>query len=1729
MYGTPQLPAYFTSFNDPNIGANVNPINSTPVPGDWGGIEIRNDVDRSQGRSDDELRGIFRNYINHAAILFGGGGVTTLGRSVDAIQLSEARAEISYNLIQDSANAAISADPGTFETSTFASPRFQRNNIGGVGFVPDYDRIGPSIYGNMLIGNSTNGVFVRIDTLPGNELEKLQVPARFNDTDIVHVFGETFIVGGKPGGPEFQSTPATPFAGLQATNVATGNIAPGNYSYAYTFIDANGYESLPSVPVNVAVGGGNNAVQFFSIPPATGEFVGRRLYRQDGGTGNFSLVAQMDRSSNNFVDTVAAALPTAPSADPTQTFLFRGRPDASLVIDPGTIIKSQGSRIELDFNTTLIAEGVEGREVIFTSREDDRYGASGTFDTNDDGNPNRTAGQYQLANAQWAGIYANRFARLSLDHAFVAGAGGITGVEGTTAGFNAVEIHQADARIAHSVFENNADGQGGQASNAREGRGPNSASTIHVTGAQPVIIDNVFVDNEGAVISMNAGSLTADWVIDHGRQTGPVDVFPAPPANNGPLVRANRLADNDINGLLIRGEEVYEETVWDDTDIVHVLRSNIRNDNWHVSGGIRLESSASESLVVKLDRGASIDATGTEFDIDDRIGGRVQVLGSPGFPVIMTALNDRTVGAGFTPTGVPQTDTLRNFGLPSAGDWDGLGLLENSNDRNVDTTTEREGEIGGFGDQNSIIGSHQDLGLLAPNERSGDENLRLGFTVHGAIADDGDQDIYSFAGTAGSMVWIDIDNTQRGLDTVLELLDGDGNILALSDGSREESTNGALTYVNPVNPSIGDNTGFEDGKALPMNLDIMAELNQRGGGFRDLYSVNDGDAGMRVVLPGNAGTTRTFYIRVRSNNGQDLSNPANLTTNLDGGLTNGGYQLQVRLREADEIGGSVIRYADIRYATTAIDVSGLPSHSPLTGELSANGATVSLGDIGATDRAAISVAGNASVNGTRYDFTVNRGGIQGLPAGPGEDDPDNRISTVIDVDWADGLSRPNTNAYLYHTRGDITTLVAIGTDSNVLDDRVTPTAGGLDTTTDILDGSSFGTRDAFIGPIELSSIGSYSVIVTSNESVPDELLQFSDPLIPLPGDTPEEIERLDRIRQIRLEPLESTVRVSDDRFSIETDEEPETGNGVTQAPEVLQVAFEDDGSSIVPWNLGDIPLIALREDSTPQGGARLSVYNAMTGRHDSVITRNTTERLATAAQRPDGYIIAIRNTGNQNQTDATTSTTYTIDLEGNVTDLGATGIQTYENFLNNTPAFVNRLDNEGMEFESLAYINDDNSETSFLYGLANRGFFDGSTVINNMGTDAIGPGITDLDANNLIYLLDPNTGTAISRRTTNMTAGFESANPLDPLIQNNFNNFNWPPETPWAGTQIVAQVQVPVISPNTNGFTGNVTSIAAATDGSKTLYAFTERGAVWRMSITENAGGSYGAGDIVGAPQLIVDPTTVGGIGGVDYIADTQGNTIAFEYVTQGPTNFSNPNDDEGISELYFAVGYPAAAGGPATSAERRFYAVDLDDLTARPVFNYGGDSILVDESNTGGGEFGALFFSPLDRNLWHLSDTLDEQGQPIAGHGFTQLDDQVRPQLDGGGALRFGFDEINGNDGDFNHLSTASLEPQNGLDADDMQGFMGYNFIGGAHGSIQSNPLDLRGISSEELPHLYFTYQLDSEGRNTTGTAADLATNPMRDSLRVYVGDQNGDWTLVATNNFDDSVINRNNPNNKF
>ncbi len=176
------------------------------------------------------------------------------------------------------------------------------------------------------------------------------------------------------------------------------------------------------------------------------------------------------------------------------------------------------------------------------------------------------------------------------------------------------------------------------------------------------------------------------------------------------------------------------------------------------------------------------------------------------------------------------------------GDWKGIDLKELTNDGNVALIAELE-LANSAGGTNDNPNNAEFLGVLPSQRIFADNNRRLAFEVHGFLNELSDVDVYSFSATAGTQVWIDVDNTSEGFDGVLELVDVSGTVLAQSDDSIREGV-----FVGP-----------------------------------DLYSINELDPALRLTLPGLAGQTGTYYVRVRSF-GDDLSD-------LRGGETKGRYEI----------------------------------------------------------------------------------------------------------------------------------------------------------------------------------------------------------------------------------------------------------------------------------------------------------------------------------------------------------------------------------------------------------------------------------------------------------------------------------------------------------------------------------------------------------------------------------------------------------------------------------------------------------------------------------------------------------------------------------------------------------------------------------------------------------------------------------------------------------------------
>ena len=1633
LLGTPHNSVLLRSYHNDAIGGDSDGIGPLPRSGDFGGVVFRGD-------SDLEHAGIFLNYVNHVNINNAGGRVfvDSVEQVFSPVHMIDARPTVSFNTITNSDDAAMSATPNSFD------------DVLG--------RIGPDIQGNYLSGNTINGLFIRVQTSPGQPVERLTVNGRFDDVDITHVLTENLQIEGNPGGPL----------------VVGGNVT--------------------------------------------------------------------------------------------------SRPGGRLMVDPGIILKIGNARIEAERgSSSLIAEGTVNRPVIFTSINDDRFGGSGSFDVNGNGNVTPQPGD-------WSGLVFNHTSSGSIDHALISFAGGGSPIAGTSTNFNTIEVHQASLRLTNSVVTNNANGN---AAGTRNGRGNNQPATIYVRGAQPIIVNNIFQDNLGPVININANSLRFENFRDYGRSTGTSQAFSQLVDNHGPLIRLNRLANNTTNGMLIRGEELTTESIWDDADIVHVLQSEIRVDNHHTYSGLRLQSSNSESLVVKLSGpNAGFTATGTPLDIIDRIGGTVQIVGTVGHPVIMTDLADDTVGAGFTPRGAALLDTNNDgpsVGAPGA--WRGLVFNEFSNDRNVAIVRELESPLTNKVDVNRTIGTAQLLGTLAPNQKSGDENRRLGFEVHGFISldDPTDVDIYSFSGTAGTEVWFDIDRTDPALHLVLEVVNGAGTVVARAHT---------------------DDTG-----GLILSGTTAASLEKepfRGG---DFYSQNFRDPGMRFTLPGTAGVVGTYFVRVRSR--PVAPNPI---TVLNQGGSRGAYQLQVRLQQVDEFPGSTVRFADIRYAQTGIDVRGLPAHSPLIGEASemepnnTSGTANILVNLLQTDVAALSIAGNLAtdLDVDFYQFTINQTDIQGFP-------PGGTVSVVFDIDYADGAVRPDTTIAVFDQTGR---LIFTGRESNVIDDQPAP---GQAPDIDDLSRASLGLKDPFIGPIHLPAhpARTYFVAVMSDRQIPTSLTAS---FVASPVNAAS--------RLARLEPINSLVRVVEDHIGFRG-----YRTGPSQQVDPATPGIFDISSSMAlatnvrPFSLQDVVLYVATDNAGDGGGDNLyTVDSFVGGQYLTRVTDNIfggVNDVQDIVMRSDGRFF-----GYQRLNAVTNSVGGLVEINPNT---GAATLVGNDNILGRTPTpnvrnttqLAANIPNRQEQFTTSDEVDALTFERRTTTGPASAPVpvYELYYVVRETNHNNLGAG---LPANSKLYRARPN-GSATAALASGGNPSYGLMGDIQPAnVDYASVDFSVSDNAaPANNTSIRILSKLP-------GTAGNAIVLNITTTGANTAATVTAGGTTINLVIGRTGGPPPTAGP---SAQAIVDAINnnetarnlvtaviVGGnsdnatslnhfpigslnlSGGADgvFLAPLSGRVTGLSF-----GNFNSTGNLFGVTsagefleiskntgQVLKRYDVAAALGGGAISfqglslgpqnVEAGNYATTLFAVTTngtlyafdavafaglanldytteqvgvlRTIFDSDNDGVADSQSvqvtsmaNTAIG----VAFSPLDFNLWHPT----MQRGNDAGHGINPAPDLSRTpgamnitidnpgpganrntsEGQGGASFRFGFEQWNQthNSGSLTYLTyEAGVNAQLGVRTTNIHqdlstnpviangGIGSYNFPGGALGSLQSTGFSLAGYSHLDRPTLYFNYFLGTENHPGSNVSGD-GNNPFRDSARVFASRNGGaTWELLATNN---------------
>ena len=218
-----------------------------------------------------------------------------------------------------------------------------------------------------------------------------------------------------------------------------------------------------------------------------------------------------------------------------------------------------------------------------------------------------------------------------------------------------------------------------------------------------------------------------------------------------------------------------------------------------------------------------------------------------------------------------------------AGLWDGVVVREAADDRNVAAFAESEPLRSGFVDTNAIPGQSQFLGEIAPDLQSGDENRRLGFIVNGTVAQRDDLDVYSFMAESGTEVFLDIDMAGSRLDSVVELINANGVVLASSNDSILAETNPAAVYTDPSIQSDAAQPLTIASQPLPVQLLTIdqaiedatdGELLLTLTGFEDPIAVPVEDfklnpaaairAAMITAYPAELGTTESILLERES-------------------------------------------------------------------------------------------------------------------------------------------------------------------------------------------------------------------------------------------------------------------------------------------------------------------------------------------------------------------------------------------------------------------------------------------------------------------------------------------------------------------------------------------------------------------------------------------------------------------------------------------------------------------------------------------------------------------------------------------------------------------------------------------------------------------------------------------------------------------------------------------------
>ena len=180
-----------------------------------------------------------------------------------------------------------------------------------------------------------------------------------------------------------------------------------------------------------------------------------------------------------------------------------------------------------------------------------------------------------------------------------------------------------------------------------------------------------------------------------------------------------------------------------------------------------------------------------------------------------------------------------------------------------------------------------------------------------------------------------------------------------------------------------------------------------------------------------------------------------------------------------------------------------------------------------------------------YQFEIVYDSVQGA----GIYNPFLHLSTIFDLDYSDQFGRSDASMYVFDEDFNLvlsSSGVSGTSNSNIAEDQPKPLDGA---DVDDLSRGSAGTLDPYIGTQSLPQ-GVYYLAVTNANRMPVELEQYveANPSNPL----------------IRLEPINSIVRIAEDRIDVQG------GSNIADGPVVPELIDNSDG--VVPFTLSDVTL-----------------------------------------------------------------------------------------------------------------------------------------------------------------------------------------------------------------------------------------------------------------------------------------------------------------------------------------------------------------------------------------------------------------------------------------------------------------------------------------------------------------------------------------------------------------------------